>query len=172
MPHKDPIARKEWMRKYYERNCERIKADVKKRYEANRPKELERRREYFQRNKVTMLAQSKAWVKAHPLEHKKFQRAYLDRLRDEVIEGYGGKCTCCGETLREFLTIDHIHGDGKKDGELGRRGGRDLYRWLIENNFPKDRYQLLCMNCNWSKGCFGFCPHQRADLKIVAGLGC
>jgi hypothetical protein len=26
--------------------------------------------------------------------------------------------------------------------------------------YPKDRYQLLCHNCNMAKGFYGLCPHQ------------
>jgi hypothetical protein len=36
------------------------------------------------------------------------------KLRGEYIEPYGNKYKCCGETTYEFLTIDHIQGDGDK----------------------------------------------------------
>lgn len=32
---------------------------------------------------------------------------------------------------------------------------------FIKQNFPKDEYQLLCMNCNFAKGLYSGCPHQR-----------
>src|SRR5439155_21290455 len=31
------------------------------------------------------------------------------KLRREVIESYGNKCQCCGETQYEFLTINHVN---------------------------------------------------------------
>lgn len=66
----------------------------------------------------------------------------------------------------EFLTIDHIHGGGRRERETTLRGLK-FYRWLIANNFPRDRYRLLCMNCNFSHGKYGYCPHQRMRLKAV-----
>lgn len=87
----------------------------------------------------------------------------------KVIEEYGGKCSCCGEDNPIFLSIDHINNDGyehrKKDGSKGVGGG--LYVWLIKHNFPKDRFQLLCHNCNFGKHINGgICPHQTQTKKL------
>ena len=30
--------------------------------------------------------------------------------KERIIEAYGGKCECCGESIFEFLTIDHRNG--------------------------------------------------------------
>jgi hypothetical protein len=88
-------------------------------------------------------------------------------IKMQIITAYGGKCQCIGCDVAEpkFLTIDHIFNDGaehrkqinpKTNGRTGQ--GVTLYRWLIKNNFPKDRYQLLCWNCNLAKA-HGGCPH-------------
>lgn len=89
------------------------------------------------------------------------------RLRQKVIEAYGGLCVCCGEHRKEFLQLDHKNNDGaaerremsrcENDGNLTYR----LYRKLKKTGFPKDRYQLLCSNCNLAKGIYGECPHER-----------
>ena len=73
----------------------------------------------------------------------------------EVMLHYGGnppKCACCGETEYRFLTIDHINGGGHKHRESLKHNGGSifLYYWLIKNNFPEG-YQVLCMNCNFTK---------------------
>lgn len=89
------------------------------------------------------------------------QRVYDLSIKMKVIEGYGGKCSCCGESTLEFLTIDHINNDGAEDRRKnGKKTGGKLYRWLIQNGYPKDNYQLLCYNCNCAKGFFGYCPHN------------
>lgn len=92
----------------------------------------------------------------------KIIRRSQQKLKIEVLTHYGGnppKCVCCGETHIEFLSIDHINGGGtKKRKETG--GGSSLYRWLKKNNFPKE-FQVLCMNCNFAKGHFGICPHNK-----------
>lgn len=80
------------------------------------------------------------------------------KRRQLIFDHYGWKCVCCGETMPEFLTIDHINGGGTKQRkETG--GGGEFYRWLIKNNYP-DGFQTLCMNCNHAKGHYGKCPHQ------------
>lgn len=75
-------------------------------------------------------------------------------------------CNCCGESIYEFLTIDHINGGGNKHriGMVsGRAGSGDFYRFLIKNNFP-DGYQVLCFNCNNAKHMFKRCPHKEVNL--------
>lgn len=79
--------------------------------------------------------------------------------RKLVISHYGGKCNCCGESIFEFLQIDHINGGGRKHrAEVG--SGTKFYRWLIRNGFP-DGFQVLCANCNFGKGQYGTCPHAK-----------
>lgn len=86
-------------------------------------------------------------------------RTYYAKLKLEVLEAYGSKCACCGETEPLFLELDHIHNDGKVDRQ--RHNGLSLMIWLKELGFPKDRYQLLCANCNQGKARNnGICPHQ------------
>lgn len=72
------------------------------------------------------------------------------KVKSEMITAYGGKCQLCGETQLEFMTIDHINGDGNQDRADLRvpRGGVRLYSKLKNMGWPKDRYRLLCLNCN------------------------
>jgi hypothetical protein len=82
-----------------------------------------------------------------------------DAVRALVLAAYGGQCECCGESIPEFLAIDHINNDGKQDRQ--RLGGSTtvVYRWLRNHGFPKDRYRLLCHNCNLARQFYGQCPH-------------
>lgn len=82
------------------------------------------------------------------------------RAKRLVLTAYGGLCQCCGEARPEFLAVDHINNDGKLDRELVGSSSR-FYYWLIRNSFPKNRYQLLCFNCNFAKAAYGECPHIR-----------
>jgi hypothetical protein len=99
---------------------------------------------------------------APDIEYVEQQREYMRQkfrdVADEVIAHYGGKCACCGETERLFLSIDHINNDGAKH----RREvpASSLYRWLKKNGYPEG-FQVLCMNCNCGKARNGgVCPHQ------------
>lgn len=83
------------------------------------------------------------------------------KIKLEVIEAYGGVCTCCGISEPVFLTIDHIHNDGAAHRrELTKSGKKDIYRVLKAEGYPKDRFQLLCYNCNCAKQHNGVCPHK------------
>ncbi len=80
------------------------------------------------------------------------------RVKMRVFNAYGGaKCRCCGETHTEFLSIDHID---RESIDKNFRSGRKLYHWLARNNYPKG-FQVLCINCNFAEGHFGYCPHNK-----------
>lgn len=82
-------------------------------------------------------------------------------IKRKTIEAYGGKCVCCGESIMEFLTVDHINGNGAEERkQIGRNGGHYFYYYLKKLGYPKDNYQVLCFNCNCAKHMYGTCPHQ------------
>ncbi len=88
------------------------------------------------------------------------------KTKKEVLEAYGNKCVCCGESNHEFLTIDHINNDGAKHRkEQNLHGGFSIHAWLKRNNFPKDNFQILCWNCNCAKGHYGYCPHENRKYE-------
>jgi hypothetical protein len=90
-------------------------------------------------------------------------RKFYSRLKKEIIQVYGCICQCCGESNPTLLTIDHINGGGDKHRK--EVGSHVLYPWLKKNGYPKDNFQLLCWNCNCTKGHFGCCPHD-PDFEI------
>jgi ribosomal protein L37AE/L43A len=97
-------------------------------------------------------------------------------IKKTVFEAYGGSyCNCCGETLIQFLTLDHIDGDGAnhRKTEFNRKnvGGDALYRWAIKHNFPPI-FQVLCYNCNCGRQHNnGVCPHSNpASTALVLPL--
>jgi len=82
------------------------------------------------------------------------------KLKLDILKHYGAYCFCCNETTIEFLSIDHIDGNGnkhRKDNNI--KGGVWLYKWLIDNNYPSG-FQILCHNCNQGRYINGgICPH-------------
>lgn len=87
------------------------------------------------------------------------QAATRKRLRDQLVEAYGGRCACvnCPETNSEFLTLDHINGDGRVHRmKLGSHTYADLRR----RGWPKEGYRLLCWNCNAMTRGGRTCPHE------------
>ncbi len=87
----------------------------------------------------------------------KKEKLRYQKLREEVIQAYGGHCICCGEDCSKYLQLDHINNDGKEHRlELSgcRKGG--MYAWAKRNNFP-GTLQLLCANCHQAKTGHGGC---------------
>jgi hypothetical protein len=85
------------------------------------------------------------------------------KLRIEIFDHYGWECKCCGETIKEFLSLDHIDNDGylDKNPNGDRKSGKELYLLVKKQGFPT-KYQTLCMNCNWGKKIGnGICPHKK-----------
>jgi hypothetical protein len=96
---------------------------------------------------------------------------HLASLKAEVFAAYGGKCQCpsglCNESNPKFLSIDHIFNDGHA-GAVGTK----LYRWLKANGFPKDRFRLMCWNCNAGRAMNRqVCP-QNNEMPITVNLYC
>ena len=85
----------------------------------------------------------------------------MTRAKDEVFAAYGGyKCSCCEEDIPEFLTLDHVNGDGAEHRRKIRQDGRGFYNWIIRNKFPPI-FQVLCYNCNCGRQRNGgVCPHK------------
>ncbi len=94
-------------------------------------------------------------------------REKRQKIKKQIMDKYGGKCNCCGETGLSFLNIDHINDDGKiHRKQIRQEGGSDFYKWLINNNFP-DGFQVLCYSCNISKyrnG--GTCAHKLTTVGV------
>lgn len=84
------------------------------------------------------------------------------KAKAQVIAKYGARCSCqgCPEKGLDFLTVDHIYCDGATHR---KKYGGNIYIWLRRNGFPKDRFQLLCFNCNCAKWCYGACPHMSSQ---------
>jgi hypothetical protein len=107
-----------------------------------------------------------SWRKRTGDHSATYQREWNHRRREVAIAHYGGKCACCGETMLEFLAIDHVNGGGDKQRlEVG--SGSLFVNWLINHNFPEG-YQVLCHNCNQAKGYYGQCPHERIFRVVNA----
>lgn len=80
-----------------------------------------------------------------------------NRAKFDGIKHYGGKCSCpgCGESIFEFLTLEHLNG---RDKSKIRRTGKFAWLEARRAGWPKD-LTVLCFNCNCAKGAYGSCPH-------------
>lgn len=107
-------------------------------------------------NAVNRKRYHRNWKQEQKRRYDKHQK-----LKIAALEAYGGICQCCHESEIAFLTIDHIDNDGARHRRRdGVGGGHNFYQWLKNNNYPSG-FQVLCMNCNFSKHTNGgTCVHQ------------
>lgn len=120
--------------------------------------------ERYVKNKERFLKRNKRWKEKsytpgsfYSEKRRRSGKVRRRKIRNEVLQNYGGKCECCGETERAFLTIDHVNGNG---GQHRREIKRfDIAYWLWLNKFPTG-YRVLCFNCNVAIFRNGICPHQ------------
>ena len=111
---------------------------------------------------------------AHPIRsettttcQKCFDRAKANKKKRQsknwemILDHYGPKCNCCGETTTEFLTLDHINNDGAvHKRSLNTKDSHAIKKWVVQNHFP-DNFQILCYNCNCVRNTLGYCPHEK-----------
>jgi hypothetical protein len=140
-------------------------------------KSLEQRRKWYAEHAESCRMAARNWHRRHATEQniashqwrienperaKAYDVARRVERRAQVLAHYGARCACCGENTPEFLSIDHIAGNGAAHRKEIGEGSR-LYAWLIKNNFPEG-FQLLCYNCNHAKGHRGECPHNKKAI--------
>jgi hypothetical protein len=122
------------------------------------------RRKSYLKNRKNRVASSVKWKMTHMKEFLEYQKQLRRRHKMTLIKGYGGKCTCCGETILEFLTLEHKNKDGKIHRKTkGCLGSMGTYRDIIRRGFPNE-CTILCMNCNYAERYGHKCPHKALKL--------
>lgn len=134
-------------------------------------------------SKVKLQQYKQTFSNKHPNYYNKYNRKYR-KLHQKYFSNYGKNyhehtkltvftyytkgtlaCQCCGETVYEFLTLDHKNNDGVKRRKI-EGTSIALYRWIINHKFPKT-FQVLCFNCNFGRNVNrnGICPHNNPTNK-------
>jgi hypothetical protein len=116
---------------------------------------------WYQNNKDRSRNSKRVWRKMRG-EHflhseRKHNKERARKIRLLALQRYGNLCKCCGETITEFLTFDHINADGAAER---RAIGRVQLMWKLAYGPLRSDIQILCANCNSSLGFYGFCPHN------------
>jgi hypothetical protein len=165
--HRDLVLAR--LKANYEKNKTKINADKRHKYatdENYKRKVLDWKKEQYLRDRDKIIERVGQYTKTHREVVNERRRKEMAKLKDLAIAAYGGRCACCGETDRHFLSIDHVNG---RKGESRSKAlvGAKMYRWLKRKGYPKEEFRLLCMNCNFSYGMYGFCPHQKLARAVA-----
>ena len=150
---------------------------MKQYYLENKEKIIQRTKQYHLENRIRICQYKKQDRQNHPDKVRKWgQVRYLKHgekmlakskgryaqaskaLYDQFFQIYGDKCACCGESNRQFLTLDHINNNGVAERKAINWFG--CMRKAIRES-DKTQYQVLCYNCNYGKRRNkGICPHK------------
>ena len=120
------------------------------------------KRYYIKNREKLREKRHKRYLENTAKENESAKRRY-DTLRTAAFIHYSPtyppSCACCGETIEQFLTLEHTNGGGTQHR---KEMGQNTYGWLKTNRYPDDiGLIVLCFNCNTGKyrnG--GVCPHQ------------
>jgi hypothetical protein len=113
-------------------------------------------------HRIELATERKRWLKKVDPTYREKERGYARALRQQMLNAYGRECECCGEATEQFLTLEHVNGDGKE--HRARLGNASVLRDLRRRGWPTDGFAILCMNCNWGSRFTGVCPHAMARL--------
>jgi hypothetical protein len=172
MPYKDPEERRQHVRSRRANDPawnEKMKEYFREYYLKTRERRLQKQKERNANNPLYKKRAAAATAKYRNTHrelrsvwstwHREYNKVYFKRLKKKVFDAYGNKCACCNENTYEFLSVDHINGGGRQHSR--KRGRNGILTDIIKEGFPKDKYRLLCMNCNWARSVYGKCPHDK-----------
>ena len=152
MPRNDRDARLAYGREHYRKKRDEVLAARVIHYASNADRIRAERA--MKRNAETR-------ARANELQKQRYRA-----LRAEVIAAFGGCCQCCGEAEPMFLELDHVGNDGAAHRREIGRGSHATYKRVKASGFPRDRFQLLCANCNQGRQRNGgICPHHRQEAR-------
>lgn len=126
-------------KEYIKKNPDKAKEYRKKYYDENKEKIVEHQKEYQKQNRDFV--------------NERNNKRYKEN-RDKVLKHYGEKCECCGESKKAFLAIDHKNHDGGAHRKLVGKGYMmtwivrnnypDTFRILCHNCNFATRYGEIC----------------------------
>jgi hypothetical protein len=97
-------------------------------------------------------AGNEKWTRLNPERKQQTHQSYNERIRQWILDFFGGKCVHCGIDDPRVLQIDHINGDGHKYRQDVGWSLQKRYNYVKKNQeTARLVMQLLCANCNWIK---------------------
>lgn len=170
----NPIEVKKYKKLSYklwrENNLEYDKLRHKVYNEEHKKEIKEYNEQYGIKNKDKKLVCSTRYYYNHKdnisLKNKKNYFGLKIKVLSYYSKGLNPCCICCGISDEKYLCLDHIDGGGTLHRE--KSDIKNMIKWVYKNNFP-DGFQVMCYNCNFSKGTKKFCIHKRKiNIESVA----
>ena len=152
------LKRKQYWKKYSEKNREKLKEKAKKYYHGNK----EKMKEYCEKNKEKIKENHKQYYLKNKKEIREKYNAYYRNMYEKNMKSWVGfipeetKCEICGETIflgkaykKNAIHFDHRHG-GKENIKITPSS------WLYRHKRNKKNekiwescdFGMLCKKCN------------------------
>ena len=123
----------EYNKQYYLKNKEKFKRVRAKWYKANKKRAIANGKKYYLRTRKKTSEIRSKWNK---------------EIRQKILDKLGNRCIKCSFKDIRALQIDHVNGGGVKEIKtIGRT--KKYYQMILDDT--KNKYQILCANCNWIK---------------------
>ena len=152
----NPERKKGLVKKWRMENREHINLARKLQYQNNKEKCSETRAKWLEKNYIYM-RKKRAEYREKNREHLALSARQRNRkLKQLLMDKYGGKCVGCGETELTVLTMDHINDDGYIERQL-RKEHKKVSSWYVDLLKSERRIdlQILCANCQMRKKIYG-----------------
>ena len=149
---RDINKKREYDKKYYLNNSEKVKRINALWKEKNKERLIKYRNERYKQNREIILYRQKLTYKKRYEKNKvtistRNKNRWI-RYKNEMYGLLGGKkCKSCGFEDERALAIDHVFNDGYKERKLEKSISQMRKRVFATPN----RYQILCYNCNQIK---------------------
>jgi hypothetical protein len=125
-------------------------------------KHCQKQYNYYQNHEKNLKYNNERYHKNRNKYLQSFKNKYK-KLKEKILEIYGKQCECCGESITEFLTLEHKDGNGSKHRKQHKGSYVKIYQDAIMAK-DKRKYGILCFNCN-SIQLFGIkCPHIKNTI--------
>lgn len=160
--HAKSIAKKR--KEKYADNREEILVRKHAYYAKNRDKLLSEKTKYWKKNKTKIKERVTSWRSKNHSILKDKAKSYRSSISEAVLLLLGPTCKFCGETEKEFLTVDHIDDDGNSERQYGSIGWK---RRILDGVFDSSKYRVLCQNCNLGR--YRIDPIHHLDDKPEVG---
>jgi hypothetical protein len=103
---------------------------------------------YRARHPEAVLSYQRAYEASHLQKRRDAALLRSQKVKQNIVEAYGGQCVYCGECRLPYLTIDHINQDGATQRRNAPRSwGMAFYNLLRKQGYPSE-FRCLCYNCN------------------------
>jgi len=104
---------------------------------------------YRERNREQINATQREWCRNNRQACVKHAQKSKNKQQLVAFQKLGGVCCKCGFADIRALQIDHVMGNGVVERAANGRCSYSLYSRVLKDS--KNKFQLLCANCNWIK---------------------